>query len=166
MQTSLKILPPFFTDRRRNVENAKHLLVNPCAALIDLNAPMHRLARDFAHWLASGAARRFVVPTARTRVATFQFLRRMPGPEWNEDTLWWRVCSRVGRGMMGTATGAFTDGGGEQRGPNSSDGNRWRRARPSSYSVTSSWYGSSDRIISEMKGCFEAFHSGKLVDEP
>ena len=33
------------------VEDGKHL-VNPCAALINLEAPVNRLAREFAHWLA------------------------------------------------------------------------------------------------------------------
>jgi len=33
------------------VEDGKHL-VNPCAALINVRAPVNRLAREFAHWLA------------------------------------------------------------------------------------------------------------------
>ena len=37
------------------VEDGKHL-VNPCAALINLKAPSNRLAREFAHWLASEEA--------------------------------------------------------------------------------------------------------------
>lgn len=37
------------------VEDGKHL-ANPCAALINVKAPVNQLAREFAHWLASGEA--------------------------------------------------------------------------------------------------------------
>jgi len=39
------------SDLRVYVEDGKHL-VNPCAALVNLKAPVNELARDFAHWLA------------------------------------------------------------------------------------------------------------------
>lgn len=41
------------------VEDGKHL-INPCAALINLKAPVNRLARDFAHWLASEEAQKII----------------------------------------------------------------------------------------------------------
>jgi ABC-type Fe3+ transport system substrate-binding protein len=37
------------------VEDGKHL-VNPCAALINLKAPVNHLARKFARWLPSEEA--------------------------------------------------------------------------------------------------------------
>ena len=39
------------SELRVYVEDGKHLL-NPCAALINSRAPVNRLARAFAHWLA------------------------------------------------------------------------------------------------------------------
>jgi ABC-type tungstate transport system permease subunit len=43
------------SNLRVYVEDGKHL-VNPCAALINLKAPVNRLAREFAHWLATNEA--------------------------------------------------------------------------------------------------------------
>lgn len=41
------------------VEDGKHL-INPCAALINVKAPQNRLAREFAHWVASGEAQEII----------------------------------------------------------------------------------------------------------
>jgi ABC-type tungstate transport system permease subunit len=43
------------SNLRVYVEDGKHL-VNPCAVLVNLKAPVNRLAREFAHWLASDEA--------------------------------------------------------------------------------------------------------------
>lgn len=47
------------SNLRVYVEDGKHL-VNPCAALINLKAPRNRLAREFAHWLASAEAQEII----------------------------------------------------------------------------------------------------------
>jgi ABC-type tungstate transport system permease subunit len=41
------------------VEDGKHL-INPCAALINVKAPMNKLAREFARWLASEEAQEII----------------------------------------------------------------------------------------------------------
>jgi ABC-type tungstate transport system permease subunit len=41
------------------VEDGKHL-VNPCAALINLKAPVNLLAKEFAHWLAQDEAQAII----------------------------------------------------------------------------------------------------------
>ena len=47
------------SNLRVYVEDGEYLL-NPCAALINLKAPKNRLAREFAHWLASEEAQRII----------------------------------------------------------------------------------------------------------
>jgi len=47
------------SNLRVYVEDGEHLL-NPCAALVNLEAPKNRLAREFAHWLASEEAQRII----------------------------------------------------------------------------------------------------------
>ena len=47
------------SNLRVYVEDGKHL-INPCAALINLKAPVNRLAREFAQWLASEEAQEII----------------------------------------------------------------------------------------------------------
>jgi ABC-type tungstate transport system permease subunit len=54
------------SDLKVYVEDGKHL-VNPCAALINLKAPRNRLAREFAHWLASGDAQEIIESFGKRR---------------------------------------------------------------------------------------------------
>lgn len=47
------------SNLRVYVEDGKHL-VNPCAALINLKAPMNSLAMEFARWLAPEEAQEII----------------------------------------------------------------------------------------------------------
>jgi ABC-type tungstate transport system permease subunit len=53
------------SNLRVYVEDGKHL-INPCAALLNVKAPINRLAREFAQWLASGEAQEIIENFGKT----------------------------------------------------------------------------------------------------